>query len=50
MNHGVQLISQHSSLMYGNIFEIRPVADMSEVLKASEERRRHNNAHLGKLS
>lgn len=40
MNHATQLISQHPSLAYGNIFEIRPVADMSEVFKASEERRR----------
>ena len=29
MNHAVQLISQHPALTYGNIFEIRPAADIS---------------------
>ena len=40
MNHAVQLIGQHPSLKYGNFFEIRPAGDMSEIMKASEERRR----------
>ena len=44
MNHAVQLISQHPSLKYGNIFEIRPAADMNEIVKASEQRRRQNAA------
>ena len=44
MNHAVQLMSQHPALTYGNIFEVRPVGDMSEMIKASEERRRQNNA------
>ena len=44
MNHAVQLMSQHPALTYGNTFEIRPVADMSEVIKASEQRRRANTA------
>jgi len=35
MNHAVQLIGQHPALTYGNIFEIRPVADISEIVKAS---------------
>jgi len=39
MNHAVQLMSQHPSLKYGSSFEIRPVADMSEIVKASEQRR-----------
>ena len=39
MNHAVQLMSQHPALKYGNIFEIRPAADMSQVIKASEQRR-----------
>ena len=39
MNHAVQLIGQHPALTYGNIFEIRPVADISEMVKASEQRR-----------
>jgi hypothetical protein len=40
MNHAVQLIAQHPSLKYGSIFEIRPVFDMSDLMKASEQRRR----------
>ena len=42
MNHAVQLMSQHPSLKYGSIFEIRPTGDMSEMVKASEQRRRQN--------
>ena len=44
MNHAVQLMSQHPALKYGNIFEIRPVGDMSEIMKASEQRRSQNTA------
>ena len=40
MNHAVQLMSQHPALTYGNVFEIRPAADISEIVKASEQRRR----------
>ena len=40
MNHAVQLIGQHPALTFGSIFEIRPVGDMSEIRKASEQRRR----------
>ncbi|MGH9765758.1 MAG: YciI family protein [Blastocatellia bacterium] len=40
MNQAVQLISQHPALTYGNIFEIRPVGDMGDIIKASEQRRR----------
>ena len=39
MNHAVQLMSQHPSLKYGSTFEIRPVGDMSELMKASQQRR-----------
>ena len=46
MNHAVQLMQQHPSLTYGNIWEIRPVGDMSELIRASEERRRKNIASL----
>ena len=42
MNHAVELMSQHPALKYGNIFEIRPAGDMSEIMKASEQRRRRN--------
>ena len=44
MNQAVQLMSQHPALKYGNIFEIRPVGDMSEIAKASEQRRRQATA------
>jgi hypothetical protein len=40
MNHAVQLIAQHPALNYGSIFEIRPVGDLNELMKASEQRRR----------
>src|ERR1700740_3863489 len=37
-NHAVQLMSQHPSLKYGAIFDIRPVsATMDDILKASEQ-------------
>ena len=44
MNHAVQIIAQHPSLRYGSTWEIRPVGDMSEIKKASEERRRRSAA------
>jgi len=44
MNHAVQLIGQHPALKYGNIFEIRPAGDMSDIVKASEQRRRKDHA------
>ena len=40
MNHAVQLVTRHPAMTYGNIFEIRPAGDMSEIMKASEQRRR----------
>ncbi len=40
MNHAIQLMSQHPAVKYGTIFEIRPTGDMSEIMKASEQRRR----------
>lgn len=44
MNHAVQLMSQHPAHSFGNIFEIRPVADMNAIVEASERRRRKNRA------
>ncbi len=44
LNHAVQLMAQHPALTYGNIFEIRPVADMNEIIKASEQRRRKDTS------
>ena len=44
MNHALQLMSQHPAVKYGSIFEIRPAGDMSEIIKASEQRRRQKVA------
>ena len=38
MNHAIQLISQHPGLKYGP-WEIRPAADLTEIMKQSEQRR-----------
>lgn len=45
MNHAVQLIGGHPALDYGNIFEVRPAGDMTEIMEASEQRRRQSTAH-----
>jgi hypothetical protein len=39
LNHVIQLISQHPGLKLGTN-EIRPVADLSEIIKESERRRK----------
>ena len=39
LNHAIELISQHPGMKYG-LIEIRPVADLNEMIKASEQRRR----------
>ena len=44
MNHALQLMSQHPAVKYGSIFEIRPAGDLTEIMKASEQRRRKNTA------
>ena len=44
MNHAIQLIGRHPALTYGNIFEIRPAFDMSDLIKSSEQRRRKHTA------
>ena len=44
MNHAVQLVARHPSLKYGTTWEIRPAADMNEIIKASEQRRRQNTS------
>ena len=43
LNHAIQLISQHPGMKYGSI-EIRPVADLSEIMKESEQRRRKDTS------
>jgi hypothetical protein len=40
MNHALQIIGRHPALEYGTTWEIRPAGDMSEIKKASEQRRR----------
>ena len=44
MNHAQQLMAQHPALKFGTIFEIRPIGDLSEIIKASEQRRQKANA------
>jgi hypothetical protein len=39
MNHAVQLMGQHPGLRNGP-WEIRPAGDLSEIMKASEQRRK----------
>jgi hypothetical protein len=39
MNHAIQLMSQHPSLKYGSIFEIRPAGDLNKMIHDSEQRR-----------
>ncbi|RYD34037.1 MAG: YciI family protein [Verrucomicrobiaceae bacterium] len=38
LNHAIQIMSKHPGVKAGP-FEIRPAADLSEMLRASEERR-----------
>jgi hypothetical protein len=42
MNHAIQLMSQHPALKYRSLFEIRPAADLNEMIKQSEQRRRRD--------
>jgi hypothetical protein len=42
MNHAIQLMSQHPALKYGSLFEIRPAADLNEMMKESEQRRKNS--------
>jgi len=39
MNHAIQLVSQHPTLKYGAVFEIRPAGDLNEMIQKSEQRR-----------
>ena len=42
LNHAIQLLSQHPGMKYG-LLEIRSVADVSEIIKESEQRRRRKD-------
>ena len=44
INHAIQLMAQHPALKYGTTWEIRPVGDMSEIRRASEQRRGKSTA------
>ncbi len=39
MNHAVELMSNHPSVKWGSSWEILPTADLSEMMRASEQRR-----------
>ena len=43
LNHAIQLISQHPGVKNGP-FEIRPAADLNEMVKESEQRRQKDTA------
>jgi hypothetical protein len=43
LNHAIQLMSKHPGVKAGP-FEIRPAADLSEIVRASEERRAGNKS------
>ena len=43
LNHVIQLMSQHPGFKCGTM-EIRPVADLSEIMKDSERRRRKDTS------
>jgi hypothetical protein len=40
LNHAIQLISKHPSIRLGGTFEVRPIADLTEMVAESAERRR----------
>jgi hypothetical protein len=45
LNHAIQLISQSPGLRLGcGLIEIRPAEDISEIMKASEQRRRKKSS------
>ncbi len=39
LNHAIQLMSKHPSIYMGGTFEIRPAADLTDMIKESEKRR-----------
>jgi hypothetical protein len=44
LNHAIQLMSKHPGVKIGP-FEIRPAADLTEMLRESEQRRTKDHAH-----
>ncbi len=43
LNHAIQLMSKHPSIRMGGTFEIRPAADISELMAGSKKRRASAN-------
>lgn len=39
LNHAIQIMSKHPGVRIGGPFEIRPAADLSELVRQSQERR-----------
>jgi hypothetical protein len=39
LHHAIQLMSQHPAVKYGSTFEIRPAADLNDMIRESERRR-----------
>ena len=44
LNHAIQLMSQHPGVKAGTSFEIRPAADLTEMIRESEQRRTRGKA------
>lgn len=46
LNHAIQLMSKHPGVKAGSTFEIRPAADLTEMIRESEQRRTRGKAKL----
>jgi hypothetical protein len=44
LNHAIQLMSKHPGVKAGTSFEIRPAADLTEMIRESEQRRTRGKA------
>lgn len=45
LNHAIQLMSKHPSIRMGGCFEVRPAADLTEMMNQSEVRRLSPQPH-----
>ena len=45
LNHAIQLMSKHPSIRMGGCFEVRPAADLTEMMNQSEVRRLSPQLH-----
>jgi hypothetical protein len=48
LNHAIQLMSKHPGVR-GGPFEIRPIEDLTRMIRESEERRRSHEIHVADL-